>query len=106
MAYVRRGSDNEIRAVSREPLPGFVEELPDDHPELHSFTDGLIGNEELARSDLEFVRVLEDLLDVLMAKGVLMFTDLPAQAQAKVLERRALRGGNDALDLLDEDPRI
>jgi hypothetical protein len=106
MAYIQRGSDNEISAVSREPLPGFAEELPDDHPELQVFADGLGGNEELARSDLEFVRVLEDLLDVLMAKGVLMFTDLPLEAQAKVMERRALRGGEDALDLLDEESPI
>jgi hypothetical protein len=49
---------------------------------------------------------LEDLLDVLMAKGVLMFTDLPLEAQAKVMERRALRGGEDALDLLDEESPI
>ena len=42
-------------------------------------------------SDLEFIRVMEDLTETLIAKGVLAETDLPPQAQAKIQVRRALR---------------
>jgi len=42
-------------------------------------------------ADLEFIRVIEDLVETLIAKGVLAEADLPAQAQAKSQSRRALR---------------
>jgi len=42
-------------------------------------------------SDLEFIRVIEDLTETLIAKGVIAEADLPAQAQAKIQSRRALR---------------
>jgi hypothetical protein len=35
--------------------------------------------------------VLEDLIDVLINRGLLQFTDLPEAAQAKLLERRQSR---------------
>jgi len=35
--------------------------------------------------------VLEDLIDVLINRGLVQFTDLPAAAQAKLLERRQSR---------------
>jgi hypothetical protein len=37
---------------------------------------------QLRQSDLEMVRVLEDLIEVLMSKGVISITDLPPVAQA------------------------
>ena len=53
-------------------------------------------------SDLAFVRVVEDMLEVLLEKGVLSFTDLPAAAQSKVMERKSLRVKNN-VDLLGGD---
>lgn len=105
MAFVQRGGGGEITAVSREPQAGF-EELADDHPELQKFLLEVGQISDLARTDLEFVRVLEDLLDLLMAKNILLFTELPEQAQAKILERQALRRGDDALDILDDGPLV
>lgn len=48
--------------------------------------------EVLIASDLSFVRVLEDLIAVLVAKGVIMLTDLPEAAREKLLERQEARG--------------
>lgn len=45
----------------------------------------------LSRTDTEMARVLEDLIDVLITRGVIQFTDLPEAAQAKLLERRQTR---------------
>jgi hypothetical protein len=102
MPYVQRNSDGAISAISREPQAGFTEQLADDHPDVQAFVSNL-GASEIASTDLEFVRVLEDLLDVLMAKNVLMFTELPAEAQTKILQRQALRRGDNALDLIDDE---
>jgi hypothetical protein len=45
----------------------------------------------LAESDITLARVLEDLIDVLITRGQIQFTDLPVAAQAKLLERRESR---------------
>ena len=59
--------------------------------------------ERLAESDHALVRVLEDLIDTLIGKDVLHFTDLPEAAQAKLLERRHLRRSVNALNLIEDD---
>jgi len=45
----------------------------------------------LSQTDIGLARVLEDLIDVLITRGVIQFTDLPEAAQAKLLERRQTR---------------
>ena len=58
----------------------------------------------LNQSDAALARVLEDLIDVLINRGVVQFTDLPDAAQAKLLERRQTRASmGNRLDLLPED---
>lgn len=57
--------------------------------------------------DVDFIRVLEDLIDALLANGTIRLTDLPPQAIRKLnlrkQERKRLR---DSLDLLDDDQNI
>jgi hypothetical protein len=45
----------------------------------------------LSQTDTGLARVLEDLIDVLITRGVIQFTDLPDAAQSKLLERRETR---------------
>ena len=55
----------------------------------------------LAESDVTLARVLEDLIDVLITRGQIQFTDLPPAAQTKLLERRQNRSTLDRrLELL------
>lgn len=59
---------------------------------------------EFNHLDYEFIRVVEDLIDVLILKGVLRITDLPPGAQRKLNARKDLRGKlRGALELLDGD---
>jgi len=60
----------------------------------------------LSQTDLGMGRVLEDLVDVLINRRAIQFTDLPEGAQAKLLERRQTRAQmSKRLNLLpDEDP--
>ncbi len=107
MAFVKRDESGEIVAVSREPVDGFDEAVDDADPALRVFLTQIGQSSDLAQSDLEFIRVLDDLINVLLDKNVLLFTELPEQAQAKIAERnrlRSLRSG--ALDLLDDEPLI
>ena len=58
----------------------------------------------LSQTDTSLVRVLEDLIDVLITRGHIQFTDLPQAAQAKLLERRQTRATlGRRLDLLPDD---
>ena len=60
--------------------------------------------ELLSQSDTAIARVLEDLVDVLITRGVIQFTDLPIAAQDKLLSRRQTRARlKNSLDLLPGD---
>jgi hypothetical protein len=58
----------------------------------------------LSQSDASIARVLEDLIDVLINRGVIQFTDLPEAAQNKLMTRRQTRAKlSNSLHLLPED---
>lgn len=104
MPFVRRGPDGSIVAVSQVPGEG-LELMAADAPELHRFLRGMGAYaEQLSATDQDFVRVLEDVVELLIDKGIILFTELPPSAQEKMLMRQQLRShlGN-RLDLLGED---
>ena len=55
---------------------------------------------------MRLVRVLEDLIDLLIARDVVRFTDFPDAAQEKLLERRSMRHVIGALHLLDGSDEV
>ncbi len=58
----------------------------------------------LSSSDAGLARVTEDLIELLIARGVIRFTDLPLAAQNKLLERKETRARlSNSLDLLGDD---
>lgn len=58
----------------------------------------------LSESDAGLARVTEDLIDILITRGVIQFTDFPPGAQAKLLQRRQTRATlSQRLRLLDDD---
>ncbi|HEB0856565.1 hypothetical protein I5682_00015 [Citrobacter werkmanii] len=61
----------------------------------------------LQKSDLEMVRVLDDLIYLLIRKGVIAITDLPPKAQVKLMNRANARQELGGLEqLLGGDDRI
>jgi hypothetical protein len=48
-------------------------------------------HQSLADSDASLARVTEDLIDILLTRGLIQFTDFPPAAQAKLLQRRQTR---------------
>jgi hypothetical protein len=92
MPYVMRNKDGAIVALSPQQVAGCDEELAADDDELTAFLSDL-GNSasSLGATDQGFIRVLEDLVDVLVDKGVISFSDLPEDAQGKITHRRHLR---------------
>ena len=61
----------------------------------------------LSETDAALARITEDLIEILLRKGVIQFTDFPEAAQAKLLERRQTREHlAHHLKLLDDDPGL
>jgi hypothetical protein len=102
MPYLRRSAEGAIVALVNEASPEASEFLPSEHPEIRAFL-GQDATDNFAGLDSDFIRVMEDLIDVLIAKGVLRLTDLPPQAQRKLLARKDMRRRmQGALDLLGD----
>lgn len=100
MPYVKRDEQGRITALSLEP-GGGLEDIPASSPELLDFIHSLdMEQSTLQQSDMRLVRVLEDLIDLLIDRDVIRFTDLPLPAQEKLMERRSMRQSLGALDLL------
>ncbi len=59
--------------------------------------------EQLDASDLEMARITEDLIDLLIGRNIINFTDFPNMAQRKLINRRALRSNMSALTNLVSD---
>lgn len=54
-------------------------------------------------TDIALIRVIEDLIDTLIDRGLIRFTDLPIAAQTKLTERRTWRSSMREAPLLDDD---
>lgn len=102
-AWVRRDAAGKILSVSLVATPDHLERIDADTDEVLAFLRSLTPKQSaLIESDLSLIRVIEDLIDVLIHKDLLRFTDLPDRVQAKLLERRKLRGSMRSLDLLGD----
>lgn len=100
MPYIKRDAQGRIAAIQMEPSAG-LEEVAASAPELIEFLRRMgLEHSSLEQSDMRLVRVLEDLIDLLIDRDVIRFTDLPQPAQDKLLERRSMRQSLGALDLL------
>lgn len=97
MPYVIRDAHGKIVQVFEEAVTGAAEKVAPDSAEMDEFQQEHTVNtvealrRQLADTDRGMARLVEDLIDVLIGKGVIKFTDLPAAAGAKYLERLSTR---------------
>ena len=97
MPFVLRDKAGNIAAVSDRPSGDCNEEVSASDPDLVNFlTDHVPLSAEAARnaladSDLKMVRLVDDLIDLMIEKRVIQFTDLPAAAAEKYLQRQTAR---------------
>lgn len=110
MPYAQRDSTGRISAISVEKTEAMAEWVEPDAPELKAYLAQLAGAvhtpevaSALSESDQALIRVVDDLVNVLVEKNLMRFTDLPEAAQKKLIERRSLRQSLTALKLLGDD---
>ncbi len=106
MVYVRRDESGEIVSVSLKGDDLHGEAADAAAPDVQRFLARLGDANPLAETDLGLVRVIEDLIDLLIARDLIRFTDLPDAAQGKLMERRSMRKSAGSLDLITGDNEI
>ena len=100
MPFVKRDAAGRVVALYREHSPEAPEYLASNHPEVAEFADTEASASErvsLVQSDLEMIRVYEDLIDILIGKRIVVLTDFPPRAQEKLVRRKRLRSSLGAL---------
>lgn len=97
MVFIERNRKGEIISLKRDGDSPDMESKQSVDSEILDFfsTTGLeLANEKfklLSSTDAVLARVLEDLIDLLVRKNLIMFTELPEEAQRKIQARMHLR---------------
>ena len=98
MIYIERNASGEINNIEFSPAENR-QEISLHDPQLTEFiknsenSDVLIQT-VLNRMDLEMVRVIDDLIDIMIERNLILFTDLPEPVQNKLLFKRKMRNLN------------
>ncbi len=94
MLYVKWSPEGDLEDFAFVAKPGYeATSLSDERVQawLQDEANQHKINAVLEQVDREMVRVVEDLIDLLIAKGLILFTDLPEAVQNKILFKRNLR---------------
>ena len=103
MPYVVRNAEGQIESLHLLQTQAAADFLDDRDPEVLAFIGVAEDGGQFSRLDAHFVRVIEDLVDVLLSKNILTITELPAEAQAKLFARKSFRekASKNSLQLFD-----
>jgi len=97
MPYVIRDASGRISGIFDQAEVGIAEEIDANDPELLRFLSdhGLAtpdsAKQVLEESDRKMIRLVDDLIALLIEKDLIKFTDLPAAAGEKYLQRQVAR---------------
>ena len=95
--FIVRDAEGNVTRLVPEPVEGSVAASIQD-PDVQAY---------LRELDVDLVRVLEDVIDLLVSRGVFLFTDLPESAQHKLMFRKNLRSQWQAVpDPLGNEDRL
>ena len=95
MPYIKRDENNQVVALYADPPFEDAEFLASTNDDVMAFLNSNPTDKHsmqfLNSSDYELVRVLEDLIELLVDKNIILFTELPSVAQQKLVRRRGVR---------------
>lgn len=101
MPYIQRDEYGNIQALSAQPSDGG-EFMAPTNPAVLRFlmqtattqgAEALMSEDHLVlqQADLDLIRVIEDVIELLIDKNVFMFSELPLPVQQKLLNKRGHR---------------
>ena len=106
MLYVKRDEWGNLQRVESAAFEGMDGELAADDQAAQEWLTQQNAEQsliQLKQSDLDMIRVLDDLITVLISKGVVRITDLPEAAQGKLVGRSKARDALGGLHRLIND---
>lgn len=110
MLYVERNDQGEIISVRRNTCDSGAETKAGIDNEILQFLGRNSSKDSmfhlLVEMDTDVIRILEDLVDILVNKNIIMFSELPQEAQEKLLCRKQLRKSINNGDIIIEDEDI
>lgn len=115
MPYLQRDANGTIISLRREQDDIHSDFLAPTHPEIIAFLASASekegkhkAKETLSESDQDFARATEDVINLLIQKNIILFTDLPPEVQAKMSGREKLRSNlqNITYNFLDNSDSI
>ena len=92
MPYAHRnaaGQIDSLHLISTAEANEYADPNSDEVRQFLGSTEHASG--QFTALDANFVRVVEDMIDTLVAKNIINITDLPPQAQAKIMARKSFR---------------
>jgi hypothetical protein len=94
MVFIKRNADKQVCAICQKDSEPNLEELAPDDPEVTWFLmeNSLDKSLKFLISDLDLIRVIEDLIAILMKKNIITITDFPAPVIEKLIDRNKIRG--------------
>jgi hypothetical protein len=104
MAYVLKNTEGNIIAASPSENPGQGWEQIEDDPKdyIHFLETSLAKSAPFRESDIQLVRVLEDVISLLIERSLIRFTDLPLTAQKRLNDRESMRKKTNLTGLVDD----
>lgn len=91
MPYIKRDDLGKITALFEKEEPNS-ESMAFDNPELLAFIKRCdTESKGMLKSDLQLIRVLEDLINILIEKNLITITDFPEPVINKLLARQGTR---------------
>ncbi|MGB5216832.1 MAG: hypothetical protein WBN66_00910 [Smithella sp.] len=107
MPFVERSADGKIIGLRTATGTNCTEEKSINDEEILDFLKDNLDNKFLksllAHSDAGLIRLLEDLIDLLTKKNIILFTELPEKAQQKITERTQIREKMSSQNIIVED---
>lgn len=92
MPFIRTDTAGNVISLHRDATPDAHEQVAANDPRVLAFLGVPSGKGgEFLSLDLDLIRVIEDVVDVLIARNLITFTDLPPAAQEKIFRRRNKR---------------
>lgn len=108
MAYVLKNAQGVVIAISATESLGaewiFVEDS--DSQYLQFLESQIQLTNPFRESDISLARVLEDLIDVLINRNLITFSDLPQAAQNRLIGRQKLRKKTQLSNLVDDSTDV
>ncbi len=93
MLYAEKDANGVIVAIRKMTESEAQGNKPVSTADLADFLSGseTMLQSLLAQLDIGVIRVLDDLIDLLVRKNIIVLTDLPEEARKKLFERKSVR---------------